>query len=273
MDALPAVSWPLQALPGILRSGRFPLDDRGFDTSYRSPTHALHLYEYHGAMQLCGRTIAISPGDLTWSPAGGETRYDLSRRGHHWCVHFQPAAILGATCRLPVFIAASTLGVLKSRVIEGIQRMSGLLAAPPDTAALASAAACAVMQEVILTIAAHIAHAPSHERAPKARDAVARAAGLIDDHLDAPLSARAIAARVDLSPNWLARAFRERFGTTMSRYLTTRRIALAQELLVSTDLPMRRIADRVGFHDAQHFNKQFHRVAGCSPTAFRLRGQ
>jgi AraC-like DNA-binding protein len=49
-------------------------------------------------------------------------------------------------------------------------------------------------------------------------------------------------------------------------------MTMAQNLLRSTDVPVGEIARRLGFLDAQHFNKRFRRVAGCSPSSFRLRG-
>jgi AraC-like DNA-binding protein len=36
------------------------------------------------------------------------------------------------------------------------------------------------------------------------------------------------------------------------------------------DLPMKRIAARVGMPDPQHFNKQFRLLTGLSPSAARL---
>ncbi|MBA3709781.1 MAG: hypothetical protein H0W83_13290, partial [Planctomycetes bacterium] len=119
MDALPMFTWPVAALPDVLRAGRYPFDDRGFEVCYRSPTHALHVYEYHGAIRIGDRSFTLAPGDATISPVGIETRYDLPRRGHHWCVHFHPVEIRGASCRLPTKVA---LGSLRTRVVEAIQR-------------------------------------------------------------------------------------------------------------------------------------------------------
>jgi transcriptional regulator GlxA family with amidase domain len=110
------------------------------------------------------------------------------------------------------------------------------------------------------------------DRAPKSRGAVERAAALLDAELAAPPSAREIARRIGLSPNWLARAFHARYGTTMARYVLAARVTMAQSLLRSTDVPVGEIARRLGFLDAQHFNKRFRRAAGCSPSSYRLRG-
>ncbi len=269
MSPDPLFPWSSAALPEVLLAGRYRLDDRGFVYAYRSEIHALHLYEYRGAMRLCGREVALAPGDLTLSPAGGETRYDLPLPGHHWCVHFRDARPAGAPLAIPVHLA---LGTLKPRAIDAIQRIAGLMAAPAAEAGFARPAASEALLELLLTLAAHTSRVKSRERAPKARGAAERAAALLDAELAVPPSASAVARRVGLSPNWLARAFRARYGTTMARYVLAARVAMAQSLLRGTDLPVGRIAERLGFLDAQHFNKQFRRAAGCSPSSFRLRG-
>jgi AraC-like DNA-binding protein len=261
--------WYLAALPEVVRAGRFPLDDRDFAYAYRSPTHALHLYDYHGTIRIADAEHALRPGDLTLSPAGVETRYHLPRPGHHWCIHFRPVAAAGEACAIPLHLP---LGPLKPRVVDAIARISGLMAVPAGGARLAQAAAAAALQELLLTLASHAAAAPERERAGRAADAVTRAAVELEARLGEELSVPGLARRVGLSQNWLARAFRARYGQTLQRYLLARRVEHAQQLLRTTDLPVARIAERLGFGDAQHFNKQFRRLSGCNPTAYRLRG-
>ena len=103
-------------------------------------------------------------------------------------------------------------------------------------------------------------------------DAVKRAAAHLDNHLADELYIPALAREIGMSQNWLAKAFRDVHGQTLQRYLLARRIEHAQSLLMTTDLPIARIAERLGFGDSQYFNKQFRRLAGCNPTAYRLRG-
>jgi AraC-like DNA-binding protein len=267
---LPGFEWSQAALPEIVVAGCYPLDDRDFVYAYNGSTvHALHLYDYQATMLLCGREVALHPGDLTLSAAGGETRYHVPVPGHHWCIHFRPMRMAGASFSIPVHLS---LGTLRPRIMDSIQRIAGLMAAPREDAGLARSAASAAMLELLLTLAAHHARLRERERAPRARDAAERAATLLDADLAAPPSARDMAELVGLSPNWLSRAFRDRYGTTMARYVLASRISMAQQLLQSTDLPVRRIAERLGFLDTQHLNKQFRRIAGCSPSSFRLRG-
>lgn len=267
-------TWWLSVLPNVFRSGRFPLDDKNFSYLYCSPTHALHLYDYHGVIRIGDREYPLHPGDLTISPAGVETRYHLIKPGHHWCIHFHPLEGSGERCAVPLHMP---LGAFKARAVDSINRISGLLAAPGD-GRLNRAAAAGALQELLLILAARAAASaradavPNRERSGRTRDAVTRAAIHLDAHFDEELSVPGLASKVGLSQNWFAKAFREHHGQTVQRYLLARRIEHAQSLLVTTDLPIARIAARLGFGDSQHFNKQFRRLTGCNPTAFRLRG-
>ena len=272
MSTVADFTWWLALLPDVNRSGRFPLDDRDFSHFYCSPTHALHLYDYHGTIRIADREYTLRPGDLTVSPAQVETRYHVPKPGHHWCVHFQPAKSAegnGERCTIPLHLS---LGTIKARAIDAMSRISGLLAAPGD-GRLMRAAASSALQELLLTLAAHAAAEPTRERIGRTRDAVIEAAAFLDSHFDEELSVPQLARKIGLSQNWFAKAFVAHHGQTVQRYLLTRRIEHAQSLLATTDLPISRIAKRLKFGDSQHFNKQFRRFAGCNPTAYRLRGR
>jgi len=71
------VRWPLDARPRIVTAGCFPLADRDFAATYRGPTHALHLHDYHGTIDLGGCVLPLTPGMVTLSPANRPSRYDL----------------------------------------------------------------------------------------------------------------------------------------------------------------------------------------------------
>ena len=113
-------------------------------------------------------------------------------------------------------------------------------------------------------------------RAPAAlhgEQAVHRAADILNTRFNGELSVPDLADEVAMTQNYLARRFKRRFGMTIPRYLLTVRMQHAQLLLSTTNLPIGRIAHRVGMPDRQHFNKQFRRSAGASPSAFRSRAR
>lgn len=246
------IDWPLGVIPRIATAGRFRLGDLAHETQYRGTTHALHLHEYSGRMRLAGSERAIDMGDVTLSPAGLPSSYALEAPGQHWCIHFIAGAARG-TIALPLHCAGRT--ALRERFAQ-IAALHGRAGDNPVAAVQAGLA----LQALLLDLAAP----------PPARpDAVERAAAVIDARFAEVLTVADIAKAVDRSPAALARAFRARFGTTMPHRLIARRVEHARYLLESTDLPIWRVAERVGIPDPHHFNKTVRRLTGASPSAIR----
>src|SRR5258708_6796885 len=218
----PTLRWPLRALPPVVRAGRFPLDDQGFEHRYRAPTHALHIYDYHGEIRMGGRRFVLRPGDATLSPAGGETLYHLPAPGHHWCIHFQPVGRHGERAVLPFHLP---LGGLRRRLVDGIGRITALMATPAGRdQAIARAGASAALQELLLAVAALAACGGTPVRAPRSAQAVERAAAHLDQRFSEPLDVPTLARSVRLTQNYLAHRFRAHYGMTLQRYLLARRI-------------------------------------------------
>jgi len=247
---------PLEDLPRIAVAGQFLLGDRGFSTIHQGRTHALHLHGYTGEMELAGKRIHIMPGDITLSPAGRSSSYDLAAPGTHWCIHVEPGE--GTGTRAPVALHLSDCSALRERFAH----VSGLFATASD--AIAQIAARLAAQELLLTLARRTDPLPED-------DAAARAAGFIDRHFPEAIGVREIAAAAGRSPAYLARLFRNRFGTTVPHRLLQRRTEHARFLLESTDLPIWRVAERCGVADAQRFNKMVRSLLGASPSAVRAR--
>ena len=100
-------------------------------------------------------------------------------------------------------------------------------------------------------------------------DAISRVMAWALEHLDRPLTVADLARRAAMSQRTFARAFAAAAGTSPMHWLARRRIALAQELLETTDLPVERIAARVGFGSAVTLRARFGQVAGVSPSQYR----
>jgi transcriptional regulator GlxA family with amidase domain len=89
------------------------------------------------------------------------------------------------------------------------------------------------------------------------------------EHLAEPLSLDVLADTACMSRRTFTRRFREATGTTVLKWLAGERLARAQQLLETTDMPIERIATAVGFGTSlslrQHFAAQF----GTSPSSYR----
>jgi AraC family transcriptional regulator len=93
---------------------------------------------------------------------------------------------------------------------------------------------------------------------------------LLDRRYLSPVRLAELAARVDMHPRHISRVFRQRLGVTLSDYVRRRRIDWASDRLVSTELPLSRIAMEAGFTDQAHFARLFKRATGLTPRAFRV---
>lgn len=91
----------------------------------------------------------------------------------------------------------------------------------------------------------------------------------IEENLEGDLSLQAMAAEVDISPLYLARAFKAAIGQSPHQYVLTRRIERAKELLRNTDLPVVDVALSAGFSSQSHLSHWFIRQVGVSPAAYR----
>lgn len=84
---------------------------------------------------------------------------------------------------------------------------------------------------------------------------------------DAPLPQLAEEYHVSLSH--LSHSFKKATGYSIGRYQLLCRLALAKELLRTTDRPVTAVSEDCGFSDTSNFSRYFRREVGCTPTAFR----
>ena len=88
-------------------------------------------------------------------------------------------------------------------------------------------------------------------------------------NLDRDLSLEVLAARATMSPRTFARRFRSATGTTPLQWVLRQRVLLAQRLLETTDEPVERVAQRVGFGSATVLREHFGRQVRTTPQAYR----
>ncbi|MEU4704502.1 GlxA family transcriptional regulator [Nonomuraea dietziae] len=87
--------------------------------------------------------------------------------------------------------------------------------------------------------------------------------------LEQRLSVTDLARHALMSPRTFARHFRAAMGTTPHAWLRDQRLDRAEELLETTDLPIRTVAQKVGFRSDGVLRDQFMKRHGVSPRAYR----
>ena len=75
----------------------------------------------------------------------------------------------------------------------------------------------------------------------------------IDKHLHVSLALKDVAREAGFSERYFSSLFKRQFGIGFEKYLATRRLERARELLLTTDLPAARVSRDAGFAAAEHF--------------------
>ena len=265
----PGLLWPLRFLPGLGNAGTFPMTVPGCNRTYRGRSVALHLHEYTGDLWIGRHRYRLLPGDITLSPPGLPSRYDLKESGTHLCIHFNPPAssARALSLRLPLHfrLGPRTAAARERfwRTIDHARQAGGNADSPPACAASAS------LQELLLWLYVQSRRGATPGRSSLVEEALAKLGQAIETSLAKPMLIGDLAAGVGLSADYVARLFARRYGMTLQHYLLLRRVELARHLLVSSDLLVSEIGRRIGMPDPQYFNKQFRRVVGQSPLAYR----
>ncbi len=91
----------------------------------------------------------------------------------------------------------------------------------------------------------------------------------IDTNFDQSLTLESIAAHFYMNKNYLARRFKEKFGTTVNGYIRLVRITRAKELLRFSSKSILEVGEECGFEDQNYFSRVFKKTEGVSPLVFR----
>ena len=93
--------------------------------------------------------------------------------------------------------------------------------------------------------------------------------GTDKEHIDRPIRVADLSALLELSQPHFSRVFRLSYGETPHAYILRRRVELAAQLMLASRAPLSEIALKCGFHDQAHLSKQFRRLTGEPPAAWR----
>lgn len=93
----------------------------------------------------------------------------------------------------------------------------------------------------------------------------------LDDRVTQEVRLEEVAAQFYISKIQLIRVFKRAYNTTPYAYILDAKLQVAQNLLLTTDIPIKEIAAQLNFTDGHYFTNSFKRQAGMPPGAFRKR--
>jgi AraC family transcriptional regulator len=191
----------------------------------------VHLY-------LQDRIFAEVAGDLAWRSAGGTLAPRLGARDP-----LLESLILGIRDEMidPGLLGDGYVDYLARAVAARLIRTS--LRAPPPS--------------------------PRREAVAKGAGRVARAVDYLDANLHRAVSLDEIAALLGLSVSQTIQLFKATVGMPPHRFILSRRVARARDLLRRRDLPLVEVALACGFAHQEHMSRVFKREMKTSPGAYR----
>jgi len=107
---------------------------------------------------------------------------------------------------------------------------------------------------------------------PQSPSWLARALGALED-AGGGLRLGRLAATCGLNASHLARAFKRHMGCSVGEYARQSRVSRARCLLAASPLALADVAAECGYADQAHFSREFRRLCGTTPRAFRRTAQ
>ena len=89
------------------------------------------------------------------------------------------------------------------------------------------------------------------------------------DNLSSKISIKDIADEVHLAPQYVCSLFKKKTGITIVGFIERERIDLAKRLMLISDSPLCKIAERCGFSDYNYFSSIFRKLTGTCARAYR----
>ncbi|WP_308636214.1 response regulator [Paenibacillus silvisoli] len=83
------------------------------------------------------------------------------------------------------------------------------------------------------------------------------------------VSLQMLADEFYMNRNYISQLFIKHVSQSFTDYLAELRVRHACELLKNSNLPIHRVGERVGYHDAYYFSKIFKKIVGKTPREYR----
>ncbi|MEL7609350.1 MAG: response regulator [Bacillota bacterium] len=101
------------------------------------------------------------------------------------------------------------------------------------------------------------------------RTSISQVVQYIDQNYEKNIALNDLAEMVHLSPAYLSRRFHQEQGMSIRNYIAFKRMERAGNLLQTSDLSIREIAETCGFSNASYFHRMCREHTGLSPAQVR----
>lgn len=91
----------------------------------------------------------------------------------------------------------------------------------------------------------------------------------IDNNYHENITLESLTSLIDLNKYYLVHSFKKYLGISPINYLIEKRLEASRKLLVNTDEPISKIAEKVGFSSQSYFSQYFKKAMHMSPKDYR----
>ncbi|MFV8819863.1 arabinose operon transcriptional regulator AraC [Haliea sp. E17] len=257
-------------LAGVTRAVAGELGDITTFLYDRRSFWTLHLTLQGGATYTSDCELEVSAGNLVLIAPDARCHYqraaDCDEWVHAWVI-FQPREDWLEWLQWPSPTAGLHACPLDDTALFTLteQLMADIRAASQEGGRFSAALGTNLLEQLLLRVATvHLADL-GYQGDPR----VGRACDILRERLDDPPTVEAVARHCHLSPSRMAHLFKQEMGISMQQFRIRLQMQLARELLVTTRMPVERIAMQAGYGDRARFSRAFRKFNGCSPRRFR----
>ena len=208
-----------------------------------------------------GSVVVMNPGDVhACNPSHDEPwSYRMLYVDVPWLIRIQQDLGISGNHHFRPFLTTATT---QPELYAGLHRLYDILTDQEAEHLHKHSAALTVMAAVQQALSPAPA-VPRH-----GHRGLARAAEFMKRNYARPLKLHEICSAADLSPSYLIRAFKEKYGLTPHAYLTNCRIEFSRSQL-RLGRPIAEVAVAAGFSDQAHLQRSFKKLVAATPGQYR----
>ena len=98
---------------------------------------------------------------------------------------------------------------------------------------------------------------------------IKKAVKYIDDNIKKTITLNEVSNHINLSSHYLSKLFKKEMEMNFTTYLTHKKIEIAKEMLLDSEIPIINIAIDLSYHHPNYFSKVFKKTVGITPTEYR----
>jgi AraC family transcriptional regulator of arabinose operon len=222
-----------------------------------------------GWAQLPQGSVIVRPGQVLVVPAGLAHSYGAADEDPWtiWWIHVRGVDI-------PMFL--ELIGVIESSPIVNIADLSGVVGLFEKILQLMERDESTTTLQAVTGASWHLLSllaASRNTQTISQIDPVQIGIAFLQRNFVKPVNVSTLADKVGLSVSHFSALFRESAGCGPRLYQTRLRMMKARQLLDTTDIPISKIANMVGYEDPLYFSRRFRSVHGVTATEHRARAK